>query len=302
MLPIFPEFKPLDLSMRDEIAKYLQQHHATICELALGNLYAWAEIEHLEVTTINGNLCFLFQPGDEPPYFAEPIGDNLIAATVDICLQYCGRVARVSEKFLPKLASNNHYQITPVPALFDYVYQTIALAELKGQDYDGKRNHIHKFESAYPDFQYKIISPAFAKSALEIFRQWTLAHGDRAGVGLPIDAQKNALTNVFKYFQDFAFTGGFIQNQEQPLGFILGSPLNADTFVVHFQYGLKEAPGVYQVLLQRLCAQLATSFTYINLEQDLGVAGLRKMKTSYHPLRLEKKYELLANNAGNHRD
>ena len=34
------------------------------------------------------------------------------------------------------------------------------------------------------------------------------------------------------------------------------------------------------------------NYAYLNLEQDLGVSGIRKSKLSYHPFRLVKKYTL----------
>jgi hypothetical protein len=75
-------------------------------------------------------------------------------------------------------------------------------------------------------------------------------------------------------------------------GFILGSRLNPETASVHFQYGDPSLRGISQTLLWEACNKTFSSFKYINLEQDLGIPGLRKAKLSYYPLRLEKKFEI----------
>jgi hypothetical protein len=62
--------------------------------------------------------------------------------------------------------------------------------------------------------------------------------------------------------------------------------------VVHFQYANAELSGIYQVLLRDACRHLFAGCTYVNLEEDLGIVGLRRTKLSYLPLRLEEKYEI----------
>jgi hypothetical protein len=36
----------------------------------------------------------------------------------------------------------------------------------------------------------------------------------------------------------------------------------------------------------------AYGFEYVNLEQDLGIEGLRRSKESYHPVRMVNKYTI----------
>jgi hypothetical protein len=91
---------------------------------------------------------------------------------------------------------------------------------------------------------------------------------------------------------ELGMSGGAVLAAGRILGFILGSPLNRDTITIHFQYGDPGAPGVMQVLLQESAAQTFSGFTYMNLEQDLGIGGLRTSKLSYHPHKLVKKYQV----------
>lgn len=75
-------------------------------------------------------------------------------------------------------------------------------------------------------------------------------------------------------------------------GLIIASPLNNETAVVHFQYADPKTPGASQTLLWAACNSLLLPFSLVNLEQDLGVAGIRKAKLSYHPCRLVAKYDV----------
>ena len=50
--------------------------------------------------------------------------------------------------------------------------------------------------------------------------------------------------------------------------------------------------GLYQAMLHEFLEHEAGNFNYVNLEQDLGIEGLRKSKQSYHPIEMIKKYTL----------
>jgi hypothetical protein len=48
--------------------------------------------------------------------------------------------------------------------------------------------------------------------------------------------------------------------------------------------------GLYQLMHNEFLAREAANFEYVNMEEDLGLEGLRKAKSSYHPVNLVKKY------------
>jgi len=292
MIPDFPELKPIELKDKEEVQNYLEHFPPDICELTFANIYIWREWEKPRLTKINGNLCVLCSPPDEPPYFLEPVGENKLDETVNLGLTLVSRWSRLSEKFLGKLAGQ--YIINEDRDNFDYVYLTQELAELSGKKYDGKRNWIKRFEKQFK-YELSAINQNDLPGCLELIREWGRGSADRERqegednhTGAAVRAMEEALLN----FGLFSFSTLAVLIDGRVEGFCLGEKLNPDTAVVHIEVASREFPGLYQ-FLNRECARRAwQQFRYINREQDAGLPGLRSAKLSYHPHHLVKKYNL----------
>ncbi|HQO38800.1 MAG TPA: phosphatidylglycerol lysyltransferase domain-containing protein [Candidatus Omnitrophota bacterium] len=50
--------------------------------------------------------------------------------------------------------------------------------------------------------------------------------------------------------------------------------------------------GIYPTLFNEFLRREAAAYRYINMEQDLGVPGLRASKESYQPVRMTRKFTL----------
>ncbi|HOE14154.1 MAG TPA: phosphatidylglycerol lysyltransferase domain-containing protein [Candidatus Saccharicenans sp.] len=292
MIPDFPELKPIELKDKEEVQNYLEHFPPDICELTFANIYIWREWEKPRLTKINGNLCVLCSPPDEPAYFLEPVGENKLDETVNLGLTLVSRWSRLSEKFLGKLAGQ--YIINEDRDNFDYVYLTQELAELSGKKYDGKRNWIKRFEKQFK-YELSAINQNDLPGCLELVREWGRESADREKqegednhTGAAVRAMEEALLN----FGLFSFSTLAVLIDGRVEGFCLGEKLNPDTAVVHIEVASREFPGLYQ-FLNRECARRAwQQFRYINREQDAGLPGLRSAKLSYHPHHLVKKYNL----------
>ncbi len=294
MLPEYPKLKALETKDLGKMCHYFNKSKPNICELALANLFIWQDFDHPKLTIINQNLCILITPPNEPPFFLEPIGKNKIPETIDTCLKDSGRMARLSEEFIFRLDLKN-YRIVCSRNHFDYVYETKILAELKGKKFDGKRNHIKNFKRRHPDYEFKPLNARSKNEALELFKAWFAIRRDsRFFPRLAHTSQKSAIERSFAHFEELNMSGGTIYVDKKMKGFVLGSPLNHETISVHFLYAHPSLRGIFQTLLWEACKKTFDSFKYINLEQDLGIPGLRKAKSSYQPLKLEKKFEITA--------
>jgi len=292
MLPEYPKFKLLTLEDKDLLSQNLKLKKRCISELSLANFYTWKEFENPQFTFINQDLCVLISPPNDKPYFLEPLSQNKLIETIDTCLKYAGRISRASGEFIFRIPIKN-YKITPLRNEFDYIYSVKTLAELKGKIYDGKRNHIKRFQDRFPEYEFVKLDAKFKNEALELFEKWFSARkGSSYFSKLAYNVQKTALSTAFSHYGELEFLGGAILINKALKGFILGSYLNPDTVCAHFSYTDPEIPGISQILLWEACRRTFSSYTYINLEQDLGIPGIRRAKLSYHPLRLEKKFEI----------
>lgn len=294
MIPQFPEFKTIGIEDMPVLEKHIKESSRSICELNAPNLVIWSDFDRPEATMINNNLCIRINPLDETPYFLEPLSTHCIEKTISTCLASAKKISRVSEQFIP-LISSNGYQIRCIRNHFDYIYKVKDLAQMKGKKYDGKRNHIKRFVRLYPNYLFKPFSAILNDKALALFEKWFNAKKEsRFFPRLAHQAQKTALENALKYYKELNLIGGALLSNDNLMCFIIGSKLNKDTASVHFEYCDPEIHGVFAAALNCPCNTIFKGFEYINLEQDLGIPGLRKSKISYHPVKIEKKYEITA--------
>ncbi len=294
MYPEFPLFKPLGPEDQELLAEHLALAPRTTCDLALANLYIWRECEVPSITLINGNLCIQIESHFEPRYFLEPLGTNKLPETIEVCLGHAGRVSRVQES-LTRLLPPDRFHMVPLRDHFDYVYEMQDLIELKGKKYDGKRNQIKKFARLHPGYEFVRLEKDHLEGALDLFGRWLRERENGNGAGsttMPAshDCQRHALEGAFANFDRLNLKGGAICVAGQMEGFIVGSAGDAVTVTAHLQYANYKLPGIYQALLWETCRNILSSYTYINLEEDLGIPGLRKTKLSYQPHHLEKKF------------
>lgn len=171
----------------------------------------------------------------------------------------------------------------------EYIYLTQSLAELKGSKLHKKRNLISQFKRRYPDFKTVPITggnkgsvKAFAKDLLA-----TLEPVPRALIEEFI-----AMGRAFDHWEELDIEGLLLTVGDKIAAFSIFSPLNNDTYNIHFEKANIAFKGAAQMINQETASFLAEKSVYVNREQDLGIAGLRQAKLSYSPCELILPYTL----------
>jgi len=284
-VPSFPDFRKIALADKELFGTYFSEHPQETSELTFTNFYIWRDCDRSQMTSVNGNICVAAKPENEPPYFFMPFGENRIEETIKTCLSYIPRFSRLPEKFVKAhFEGKSGYKIEPVRNDLDYVYRSADLVALKGKKYDGKRNKIKRFlKNNIPIYQK--LTGDIVPDCLYLFSKWSKSRA----AGICFDAPiKEALKNM----SDLGLEGAVVKINGKVEAFTMGEALNDDTAMIYIEVADPDIDGLPQYVNQQFVKNEWGHFTYINREQDMGDAGLRRAKLSYHPCKLVNKYDV----------
>ena len=177
-------------------------------------------------------------------------------------------------------------KVEPRRNQYDYIYLREDLAKLKGGSLKAKRNHVNKFLSMYPDFDYRPLEPSLFDECRRLAKTWRTEVGENPHDNhyeLTADAEAKAMETVFTHWEQLDAMGGSIFVDGRMVAFTYGAPVTHDTFDVCVEKANRRIDGAFNIINQQFAAHLPEQYVYVNREEDMGIEGLRKAKLSYHP-------------------
>jgi len=284
--PVFPDFKPLEITDRPVVQGFFDRHPCEASEYSFGNNFIWRHFDHPRWTVLNGNLCLAFDPPGQPSYALAPVGEGDIPKTIRNLLDIVPRLVRVPSAFV-----NNHgagFHCEAERDAFDYVYATEDLAELQGKKFDGKRNRIRKFEREHA-WRYIPVNEGDLEPCRKLFEEWFAEKDETAATAI---GQKNTIQEALTHFEVLGLSGGAIEVDGRLAALSIGEPLTRETAVIHIEIVSPCCEGLAQIMNREFVRNAFRSFAFINREEDLGLPGLRRAKLSYQPHHLVEKFIL----------
>ncbi|MBF0215940.1 MAG: DUF2156 domain-containing protein [Candidatus Omnitrophica bacterium] len=285
----YPSFRKITLEDKPFIEKALAIDPPEISEMTFTNIYSWREPERTEIAFFDGAVIFRSMAGDIIRYYASS-GDHDPRLFMSGILEYDhGVFVPVPERTAAMLSKDARFSVREDRDNFDYLYRMEDLVVLPGKKFDGKRNLIRKFKTAHA-FEYLPVDGGNAGECLGFEEAWCDIKECDKDKGL--SEERVAFQEMVRHSTAFGLTGGMIKIGGKISAVAISGKLNANTMVM---YILKADPGVaglYQTMMNEFLARNSGSAEFVNLEQDLGIDGLRKAKLSFHPVRMIKKYEV----------
>lgn len=288
------DFKPITITDKELITSYILPSSVRDCDFSFANLCSWQFLTESSYAIIRQHLVIRFTTSEGGYEYFMPCGQGSLLPVLEeleeqarlngepLCLR--GVLPELREKleaYYPTLfeySSDRNY--------FDYLYKRTDLAELKGKNYQPKRNHVNKFKKEY-QFTYEPLTLDNIPECLQFEAEWCMRHGYIENEN--IRNERRALTFAFHHYKELGLNGVAIRIDGKIIAFTFGAPINHDTFGVHYEKADIHIDGSYSAINQYFAASLPEHYLYLNREEDLGIPGLRQAKLSYHPALLLEK-------------
>jgi uncharacterized protein len=295
--PVFPRFKPLTLADQEILRPILWDYQAETSELTFTNLFIWQSHYGYQWSLDRDRLLVVSAaPGGEP-WALPPVGPPPL---VDQCRQVLNwlreergvanpAIERADPRLAAELAGYPAFVVEPRRDHFDYVYRSGDLINLAGGKYHAQRNHINSLVRS-GGFRYEPLREEHLSACLYLCARWCQVK--RCECDLSLLGEWEAITAALANFQALSLQGGVILINGRVEAFTCGELLNKETAVIHLEKADPEVRGLYAAINQEFCRQAWAGVPFVNREQDLGEAGLRTAKLSYHPHHLAEKFRI----------
>ena len=300
MVVDFPQFNKVTL----EDKRFFDEFNAQFppyADWAFGTLMTWWDIfDDLEASQLNGNVIIkssYLSMGGAPRLTL--LGNQHIDETVSTIFafqkqhNYPQALYSLPQYTVDALRVPNNYTLIDDLNAAEYISSINSHITLEGSSLYHMRKAVHRFERSMLehtlDITYVSLDTLQAKMLLiNSLHTWhDIYKNDRELLeGLTIDRALLIAEHI-----DLQSLCIFID--KQLAGFVLYKPLHGGYANINHIKVSKEYPNLFRYLTHTAAVYLQPlGYDYLNGEQDLGIEGLRKYKTSLQPIEKFHKYDI----------
>lgn len=201
----------------------------------------------------------------------------------DFSLCYMRRQdVKLLEKYQP-----GRFRIRPDPGSGEYIYDIAGHMSLKGKRYANVRTQLHKVTREHK-LSAEEISTENIGRALCVLSDWKIQKKN-SGYAVPDmeEVEEEALHNRSL----LGISGILVYVDGEPCSVVAGYPITGNTYDIFLAKEKKQIQGLSYYAKRTYFSSLPPQYAYINLEEDLGIEGLRKEKTILGPVKMNDVWE-----------
>lgn len=296
-MPIFPEFKKVDLTNAHIINAYTDQY-APYSDFNFLSLWSWDTNSERKFSILHDNLVVKFTDYSTREPFLSFLGTNQANETAWTLIEYSAEnglptflslIPEVTARALEK-----DFIVTEDQENNDYIFSTEAISEYQGNQYKKKRQLANRFFNAHPHV-LAIEELATDETAhvklFELLRSWRdLKIAEEKDLDL-LNEQTAIIRALKAADNEHKLLLSTLRLDERIIAFSIDEILPDGYAISHFLKTNHVYTGVTEYFNQKLAKLLLSKgVTRWNWEQDLGLESLRNAKLGYRPVDHLRKF------------
>lgn len=300
--PSQPElrFRPVTDDTLPLINSILQSSTSRTCDYTIGGIFMWVKRFGYEYCVYHNTLFIkgVTENDDSRTAFSLPIGELPLETCVELIGQYCRHegipmvFSAIPEDRIDYLLSVVDGDIEELDDWADYLYDIHELAGLSGKKFNKKRNHVNRFLTENPHYEFE---PLTASLLPEVLLFHTGLHHNDIDEDACSKYEKEECTAVLNRYNSYPFEGAVLRDESGEICAFTCGEIIGDTMFAHIEKMNHEITGSGETINKMFAAymlQRHQTLRYINREEDCGDLGLRHAKESYNPVMRLRKFNL----------
>ncbi len=298
LTPLFPDFKPLEMSDRPAIEAFTAQFEpysdfcfSTLTFYNINNSTHWC--------WLNGNLvlrfCDAFGPGTYLTFLGVQKPADTAASVIDYArrMNYSPTLCRVPDVTAQAIKNETEcLRIEDDRAGFDYVYRVGPLTRLRGHTYATTRRKVKIFQHRHPGHQFPQLDlshPAGIKHVRSTLAAWR-PRDQKSGTS---DAYRTALEVCLSHASAFDLVALGLVIDAAPVAFHLAERIHKSWLIIHFTASDPNYGGASTFLFHHLAQYvLDMDIQHMNYQEDMGLSGLQMHKIECSPCSFLRKFRV----------
>jgi hypothetical protein len=297
-LPTFPRTRRLAITDRAAI-EALTRCFLPYSDFLFTSLWAWDTEEACAIARLNGNLVVRFTDYAGGAPFYSLVGEGAVVESALTLLARARREGLAARlQLIPEVVIaaderlSSRLSVTPDRDQFDYVYALADWAGLTGEGFARHRRQVARCRRhgglAFRSLDLR--DRAVQRAVVGLFDRWAALKPNQDGVAL--EQERTALTRTFALADGGRLAAGGLVAGERLVAFSIWEGLPGSPYAVaHFRKTDRSLEGLAATLRhEESRLLLARGYRLMNVEQDLGIGGLRAYKESLRPVRFLRKF------------
>lgn len=275
------DYRPLEIEDRDRVEKCRNYQLNPFTALTFTSLFTWRKEYGLEIA--GDEDYFVIRSRHDNAYFS-PCGDK------EKCRTFIEQNVKPGESILyltkeQAEALGDGWEIRKRDDLSEYVCATPALALKEGFHMSHSfKDKCRQYKKRHP-YEVRKMTINDLPLIIRIARDWEEADPEGGG-----DLQ--ALEEEICFYSEITLNGVIVTTENGGHAFIMGYENTPEMFTMTMvKHDLDLPLLMTPVCVHELACALVDKYPYINLEEDLGLEGLRRAKQLFSPIKQLEVYE-----------